>query len=157
MSFKVFIQLVLASILLIFSTGAAWYEGSALIEHSWEWKHTAIFSGLVNGQVENASEILPIDYFIYAAKFAHVFPLLMLLSVTYLILIMGYVLLKRNHKMFTYFLASVGILFLMLSGFVSNSPTNGLIIISTSLLVIGILLLVIPLVRLVNIKVKEIH
>ena len=155
MSFRVVIQLVLTSILLLFSTGAAWYEGSALLEHSWEWKHTAIFSGIVNGQVENASDILTFDYFIYAAKFAPVFPLLMLLSVTYLIILMGYISLKRNYKVFTYYLMSIGFLLLMLSGFVSNSPTSGLKIISTSLLFIGILL-IITLVRLVGNKAKEI-
>ena len=156
MSFRVIIQLVLASILLLFSTGVAWYEGSALLEHSWEWKHTALFSGIVNGQVENASDILSIDYFMYAAKFAPVFPLLMLLSGTYLIILLGYILLKRNHKVFTYYLASIGVLFLVLGGFLSNSPTSGLKIIFASLLFIGILFLVIALVRLVNNKVKEI-
>ncbi len=156
MSFRVIIQLVLASILLLFSTGAAWYEGSALLEHSWEWKHTAIFSLIVNGQVENASDILPFDYFIYAAKFAPLFPMLMLLSISYLIILMGSILFKRNHKVFTYYLTSIGVLVLALSGFVSNSPTNGLKIIFASLLFFGILFLVIPLVRLVNNKVKEI-
>jgi hypothetical protein len=152
MSFRVIIQLVLASILLLFSTGAAWYEGSALIEHSWEWKYTAIFSGIVNGQVENASDILPIDYFIYAAKFAPAFPVLILLSGTYLIILMGYILLKRNHKMFTYYLTSFGVSFMVLSGFVSNSPTSGLKIIFASLLFFGILFLVFALVRLYRLK-----
>ncbi|AMQ05556.1 YjdJ family protein [Sporosarcina psychrophila] len=156
MSFRVIIQLVLASILLLFSTGVAWYEGSALLEHSWEWKHTALFSGIVNGQLENANDILSIDYFMYAAKFAPVFPLLMLLSGTYLIILLGYSLLKRNHKVFTYYLASISVLFLVLGGFLSNSPTSGLKIIFAILLFIGILFLVTALVRLVNNKVKEI-
>jgi len=156
MSFRVIIQLVLASILLLFSTGAAWYEGSALLEHSWEWEHTAIFSGKANRQVENAVDILPIDYFIYAAKFAPAFPLLMLLSGTYLIILIGYIFLKRNHRVFTYYLTSIGVLLLVLSGFLSNSPTSGLKIISISLLFIVILLLVSILVRLVKNKAKEI-
>lgn len=157
MSFRVIIQLVLASILLLFSTGVAWYEGSALLEHSWEWKHTAIFSEKANGQVENASDILPVDYFIYAAKFAPLFPLLMLVSGTYLIILMGYNSLKRNHKVFIYYLTSIGVLFLVLSGFLSNSPTSGLKVIFTSLLFFGFLILVAPLVRLVNNKAKEIN
>lgn len=152
MSFRVIIQLVLASILLLFSTGVAWYEGSALLEYSWEWKHTALFSGIVNGQLENANDILPIDYFMYAAKFAPVFPLLMLLSGTYLIILLGYILLKRNHKVFTYYLASIGVLFLVFGGFLSNSPTSGLKIIFASLLFIGILILVTAVVRLYRLK-----
>ena len=154
MSFRVVIQLVLASILLLFSTGAAWYEGSALLEHSWEWKHTAISSGIVNGQVENTSDILPIDYFLYAAKFAPLFPLLMLLSGTYLIILMGYISFKSNYTGFIYYLTSIGVLFLVLSGFVSNSPTSGLKIIFASLLFIGILFLVIALVRLYRVKLR---
>ncbi len=156
MSFRVVIQMVLASILLLFSIGVSWYEGSALLGHSLEWKHTAIFSGIVNGQVENASDILAIDYFIYAAKFAPAFPMLMLLGGIYLISLMGYILFKRNLKVFTYYLTSIGFLLLVLSGFVSNSPTSGLKIISASLLFFGILFLVIALIRLVNNKVIEI-
>jgi len=152
--FRVIIQLVLASILFLFSTGAAWYEGSSLLEHSWEWKHTAIFSGIVNGQVENASDIIAIDYFVYAAKFAPTFPLLMLLSGTYLITLIGYISLKRNHKVFTFYLTSIGVSFLVVSSLLCNSPTSGLGIISVSLLFIGILFLVIALVRLVGNKAK---
>ena len=156
MSFKIIVQLGLASILFILSTGATWYEGSAIIESPWEWKHTAIFSEIVNGQVNNASDILPIDHFVYAAKFLPVFPLLMLLSGTYFIILIGYMLLKRNYKMFSYFLACIGILSLVLSGFVSNSPTSGLKIISNSFLFIGILLLAITLVRLVTNRTKKV-
>jgi len=62
MSLKLIIQFGVASILLLFSTGAAWYEGSAILEQPWEWQHSAIFSGIVNGQVGNASDILTIDF-----------------------------------------------------------------------------------------------
>ena len=62
--------------LLIFSTGVALYEGSAILEDPWEWKYTAIFSQMKNGQVENVNDILPIDYFVYAAKFVPTFPFL---------------------------------------------------------------------------------
>jgi hypothetical protein len=135
------IQLILASLLLVFSTGAAWYEGSAIEEVPWEWKHTAIFSQMANGQVEDRNDILQIDYFVYAAKFAPTFPLLMLVSATYLIILIGYTSLKRNRRVFKYFLSSIGALFLVLSDFISNSPTFGLKIFFVSFLVIGILLI----------------
>ena len=152
LSFKIIIQFGLASILLILSTGATWYEGSTILEKPWEWKHTAIFSQMANGQVENLNDILPIDHFVYAAKFAPTFPLLMLLSATYLIILVGYILLKRKDRTFSYFLSGVGVVFLVLSGFVSNSPTTGLKIFFVSFLLIGILAVAIALLRFFNNK-----
>jgi hypothetical protein len=64
----------LASILLIFSTGFAWYEGSKILDDPWEWKYTAIFFQKVNGQVKQASDILSTDHIVYAAKFLPTFP-----------------------------------------------------------------------------------
>ena len=157
MSFKIVIQSSLALMAFIFSALASWYEGSAILHVSWEWKHTAIFSEIVNGPVKQASDILPIDYFVYAAKFLPTFPLIMLLSGTYLLILIGYILLKRNDKMFSYFLTSIGILFLVLSGFVSNSPTIGLKIFFISFLLIGMISIVIALLRIFNNKTKEIY
>lgn len=157
MSIKILIQLGLASILLIFSTGAAWYEGSKILEDPWEWKYTAIFSHMVNGQVKHASDILPIDHFVYAGKFLPTFPLLMLLSGTYLIVLLGYILLRRTHKMFSYFLSFIGVLFLIISSLLSNSPTIGLKIIFNSFLLIGIFLIVIALVKIFTNKIKEVY
>ncbi|MCG7333805.1 YjdJ family protein [Sporosarcina sp. ACRSM] len=155
MSFKMIIQLILASLLLVFSTGAAWYEGSTIVEIPWEWQHTVIFSQMANGQVEDKNDILQIDYFVYAAKFAPTFPLLMLLSATYLIILMGYTLLKCNGRMFEYFLFWIGVSFLVLSGFVSKSPTIGLKIFFVSFLVIGILLIGIGLFGFLNDRAKR--
>ncbi|MFC5588169.1 YjdJ family protein [Sporosarcina soli] len=155
MSFKMIIQLILASLLLVFSTGAAWYEGSAIEEVPWEWKHTAIFSQIANGQVEDRYDILQIDNFVYATKFAPTFPLLMLLSVTYLIILIGYTSLKSNRRVFKYFLSGIGALFLVLSGFVSNSPTIGLKIFFVSFLLIGILLVGIGLFGFLNDRTKR--
>jgi len=81
----------------------------------------------------------------------------MLLSAIYLTILMGYILLKRNQKVFSYFLTSIGFLSLVLSGFISNSPTSGLKIIFNTLLFIGILLIVVALIRLFKNKSKEIH
>jgi hypothetical protein len=152
LSFKIIIQFGLASILLILSTGATWYEGSTILEKPWEWKHTAIFSQMANGQLENLNDILPIDHFVYAAKFAPTFPLLMLLSATYLIILVGYILLKRKDRAFSYFLSGVGVVFLILSGFVSKSPTTGLKIFFVSFLLIGILAVAIALLIFFNKK-----
>lgn len=157
MSLKIIIQSSVAIMTFIGSAFASWYEGSAILEVSWEWKHTAIFSEMVNGPVTQASDILPIDYFVYAAKFLPTFPLIMLLSVLYLLILIGYILFKRNDKIFSYFATSIGILFLVLSGFVSNSPTVGLKILFISFLLIGIISIFIVLFRIFNNMTKEIY
>ena len=141
MSFKTMMQFGVSFMLLLFSTGAAWYEGSALIEDSFEWKNTAIFSQIVHGSVTNANDLLAIDYFVYAAKFLPMFPLLMLLSGTYLILLIGYFLLKRQPKPFAKFLFLLGLLFLVVSFLISDSPTSGLKIFRITLIPISMMLL----------------
>lgn len=151
------IQSAIALMTFLISSLASWYEGSAILEASWEWKHTAIFSEMVNGPVKQASDILPIDYFVYAAKFLPTFPLIMLLSATHILFLIGYILLRRNDKMFSYFLTSIGVLFLVLSGFVSNSPTIGLKILFISFLLIGMISIAIALIRIFNNKTKEIY
>jgi Domain of unknown function (DUF4306) len=128
--------------LLLFSAGASWYEGSKIVEDPWEWKYTAVFSHYLHGSVENANDILPIDHFVYAVKFVPTYPLLMLLSGTYLILLIGYILVKRNHKLFACLLSFIGVLFLVLSQVISSSPTIGWGIFHNTLMPIGIFLLV---------------
>lgn len=157
MSFKIIIHLSIASMAFIFSALASWYEGSKILDVSWEWKHTAIFSEMLNGPVKQASDILTIDYFVYAAKFLPTFPLIMLLSSTYILILLGYILLKRNDKLFSYFLTSIGVIFLVLSGFVSNSPTIGLKYFFISFLILGMILIVIALNRFINNKTREIY
>ncbi|MFJ7974129.1 YjdJ family protein [Peribacillus sp. NPDC096379] len=156
MSFRIILQLGFALMLLIFSTGATLYEGSGILEDTWEWKYTAIFSQMKNGPVENVNDILPIDYFVYAAKFVPTFPLLMLLGGTYLIILLAYIFLRRKDKIFSYILSCIGVLYLGLSSFISKSPTIGLKIFFNSFLFIGILLIVIALLRIFNYKTKKI-
>ncbi|WP_298471246.1 DUF4306 domain-containing protein [uncultured Psychrobacillus sp.] len=153
---KLFIQVVIGLMLLIFSTIASWYEGSTLTTAIWEWKHTAIFSNWFNGSVNQTSDILTIDYFIYAAKFAPAYPLAMLLSGTYLIILIGYILFRDKTKLFSYFLTCIGIVFLVLCSLVSGSPTIGLTIFFYSSLSIGILAIGVAIIFLVTNKNKGI-
>ncbi len=66
--------------------------------------------------------------------------------------LVGYLLLKRKDKTFTYYLSGVGVLFLVLSGFVSKSPTTGLEIFFVSFLLVGIVAVAIALYRFFNNK-----
>jgi len=158
MSYNVIVQSIIAFLAFIFSTLATLYEGSKILEVPWEWKHTAIFSEMVHGRpVMQESDILRIDYFVYAAKFLPTFPLIMFLSATYILFLFGYILLKHNNKLFLYFLSTIGLLFLILSGFVSSSPTVGLEIFFISFLSIGVILIIIVLLRIFNNKNKEIY
>lgn len=153
---KLFIQVAIGLMVLMSSTIASWYEGSTLTMAIWEWKHTAVFSKWINGSVNEANDILTIDYFIYAAKFTPTYPLAMLLSGTYLLILIGYMLCRGKTKQFSYFLTFVGIVFLILCNLVSDSPTTGLTMFFYSSLFIGILMMGIAMILIVTTKRKQI-
>ncbi|WP_398290505.1 DUF4306 domain-containing protein [Sporosarcina sp. NCCP-2716] len=119
----------------IFSTLASLYEGSEILNKPWDWKNTAIFSQLANGEVKNTSQVLFWDYFIYAAKFLPFYPICMLISFFLifflLILRIKNVSLKISFLILFSFI-SIGIMF-----FLSNSPTPGLYLTSIILGIIG--------------------
>jgi len=73
----IIIQFGLITILLLFSTVAAWYEGSAILDNPWEWKYSTPFSQMLYGEVQSDSDISQLDYFVYAAKFQPAFPVIM--------------------------------------------------------------------------------
>ena len=85
------------------SAFAAFYEGSALAHNSWEWNYSTPVTGLMGGEVQEASDIARLDYFYYAAKHEPAFPLIMMASILYIMLICGLMLLrlkKRNAVMY---------------------------------------------------------
>nr|WP_308447216.1 YjdJ family protein [Alkalihalobacterium chitinilyticum] len=81
------IQLGIAITSLLFSTFASWYEGSAILDNPWEWEYSTPFSQLLYGEIQNANQISQLDHFVYAAKFQPTFPLIMVISGLYLILL----------------------------------------------------------------------
>ena len=123
--FRLLIQFGIASILLLISTVAAWYEGSAILDNPWEWKYSTSFSQLLSGEVQSDSDISQLDYFIYAAKFQPTFPVIMVLSSLYLLILIGSYFLKRQYKWFAYYLFFLGGGLFSLSYFILNSPTLG--------------------------------
>lgn len=44
---KIIIQFGVSSILLLFSTAVAWYEGSAILDNPWEWSFDTIYTATV--------------------------------------------------------------------------------------------------------------
>ncbi|MGE7186151.1 YjdJ family protein [Peribacillus sp. NPDC006672] len=122
---KYFIQLIIAAFFLLLFSFCTWYEGSEILDDHSEWKYSTHFSQMLNDQVMDEKDISNLDYFVYAAKFKPLFPVLMVLMSSYLIILTGYALFKRSSKKIALFLAGFGVLFLISSGIVSNSPTVG--------------------------------
>ncbi|REJ11186.1 DUF4306 domain-containing protein [Halobacillus trueperi] len=101
---RVLVQYVAALCTFLFSTVAALYEGSEIKDHPFEWRSSAVFSQWVHGEVKTSSDILVVDYLVYAAKFKPFFPLLLLLGLLYFIALSGVVLFhKRKFSLIMYF------------------------------------------------------
>ncbi|WP_230126454.1 YjdJ family protein [Bacillus sp. CECT 9360] len=125
MSYKWLLQASLAFTILLFSTGASWYEGSGILDDPWEWGYSTPITQLLNVELNHANDISQFDYFVYAAKFHPFFPVMMFISGIYLFILLGYRLLQKNHKRFSYFVFGIGALLLFLCNIVSNSPSIG--------------------------------
>jgi len=123
--FRFLLQAGIVSISLLFSTVAAWYEGSAILTDPWEWKYSTPFSQLFYDEIQSSNQILQLDHFIYAAKFQPTFPAIMIISSLYLLILTGHHLLRRHRKLFTYYLSFLGGGLFLLSYFTFNSPTLG--------------------------------
>ncbi|MCF7624756.1 MULTISPECIES: DUF4306 domain-containing protein [Bacillaceae] len=125
MTFNHFLQMIIAALFFMVFTFCTWYEGSEIVERPWEWKYSTLFTHVNDAQAIDAVDISNFDHFVYAAKFKPLFPLLMVLAASYIIILSGYILFKRRIKKMALFLLGFGVLFLFSSGFVSHSPTVG--------------------------------
>ncbi|CAH0273434.1 MULTISPECIES: DUF4306 domain-containing protein [Peribacillus] len=125
MTFRNFLQMIITALFFIVFMFCTWYEGSEILDRPWEWKYSTHFTQVNDDQRMEADDISSFDYFVYAAKFKPLFPLLMVLAASYFIILTGYILFKRRIKKMALFFFGLGILFLLSSGFVSNSPTVG--------------------------------
>lgn len=139
MSNKIIFQFGLVIVLLVFSTLGAWYEGSEILDRPSEWKYSTPFTHLFSGGINDPTDISVIDYFVYAAKFKPIYPLLMLINSVYLLTLLAYVCLKQYKKGFTIFNFILGGLLILFSLVLYNSRTEGAQFIFYVSLVIGIL------------------
>jgi hypothetical protein len=142
LSYKIILQFGLILMLFLFSMGVSWYEGSELADNSLEWKYSTPFTQLFHRGFVNKGDLSQLDYFVYATKFKPTYPLLMLFSGLYLITLFVYILFKQNHKGFTFFLFAAGLILSIFSLITNKSPTNGVHVISTFSLSIGLLYVV---------------
>ena len=83
------LHLPIALFFLIFSLFGTWYEGSNILENSFEWGDSAPFSTLFHGPLTSEADIMQVDFFVYASKFYPFFPTVLLLSVLYLLTVLG--------------------------------------------------------------------
>ncbi|WP_286178810.1 DUF4306 domain-containing protein [Bacillus sp. B4EP4a] len=125
MTFNNFLQMIIAAFFLLLFSFCTWYEGSEILDNPWEWKYSTHFTQVNDDHAMDANDISNFDYFVYAAKFKPLFPFLMVLAASYLIILTGYILFKRSIKKMALFLLGLGVLFLLSTGFVSNSSTVG--------------------------------
>ncbi|ANC77591.1 hypothetical protein ABE65_012605 [Fictibacillus phosphorivorans] len=132
------IQFVFAVIVFLVSTFSAWYEGSELRDTQWEWKYSAIFSKWKHGTVTNVSEISGFDHFIYAAKFKPLFPILMTISLLYILVILATWLLRNHTNKLSLFFMILGLTLFVASSLTFRSPTVGLVWFTWLFLLTGI-------------------
>ncbi|MGD6774823.1 MULTISPECIES: YjdJ family protein [Bacillaceae] len=140
MSYKKTIPFGLAIMFFCIATFASWYEGSELMDNSFEWKHTAVFTGWIHeGEVEREN-ISQLDYFVYSIKFKPIFPIIMMVSFIYMVFAIGQKLLQPGIKQ-NIFMSILGVILLAGAGLLSGSPTSGAKVFMMSQLLIGTLLI----------------
>lgn len=127
MTYKRLVLVLAALGVLVISTLFSWYEGGQLIDQPWEWKYTAIFTNWLNGGVSDPNDILAIDHFIYAAKFAPFYPFLMITSLAIILYQLAYWLLKGKKIGMLLFCVIMALACFGASGIMINSPTSGLL------------------------------
>lgn len=135
--YKYALLLILGIFTLVFSTFFAWYEGSAIIDIPWEWNYSTPFSKLFNIEIVSGYEISQLDYFVYAAKYQPLFPIIMLLSMCYILSIIGYYLVKHHIKQGLIFLGVISCTILSFGSVAFNSSTIGGRIFFSVTLIIG--------------------
>ncbi|GAQ19771.1 YjdJ [Oceanobacillus picturae] len=152
---KYIVQYLVALMTLVISTFAAWYEGSTIRENPFEWKYSAVFSKWFNGEVNSVADISQLDHFIYAAKFSPVFPVLMVCSVSYLIILGVYILFRKNAKTMIVIPLMVATLYVFLGALISESPTIGGSVFTIVFTAIGALYLILSLLFFIKIRKEE--
>jgi hypothetical protein len=123
MSIKYCSQIGVGLLVFGFTALFSWYEGSALLDNPWEWKYSTPFSGMIHGSDLTQEQIVDLDFLVYAAKFSPLFPTIMIMCASYLLVLLGYRLL--NHRGFPLFLTLFGVIYLLICAFIASSPTTG--------------------------------
>ncbi|WP_044337036.1 YjdJ family protein [Rossellomorea aquimaris] len=141
MSIRYWSQIGIGLIIFGFASLVSWYEGSTLLDNSWEWRYSAPFSEMIHGSVQSSNDIVALDFFVYAAKFSPFYPGVMFISASYLSVLIAFRLLKQT--IFRISIALLGVIDLVISFIISSSPTAGANILFWLLLLVGLLMTVV--------------
>ncbi|MDT2046325.1 hypothetical protein CHN50_05070 [Priestia aryabhattai] len=125
MSIKYMTQLFAACFIFLLSIAATWYEGSNLIDDSFEWGDSAKYTSVASSSIQSGYDISQVDYFIYAAKFYPFFPIMMLTSGLYLLTLLLFVAFKNRCSYMSFCLFILAMLLFSLGYKLSASPTVG--------------------------------
>ncbi|WP_455675570.1 DUF4306 domain-containing protein [Pradoshia sp.] len=107
-------HLPIALFLFAFSSLGTWYEGSNLLSNPFEWRQSTPFSSVFHDSITSQSDITQLDFFVYASKFYPFFPTLMLLSLLYLITILGACTINDKRKSSLFFTIYSGFILVVL-------------------------------------------
>ncbi|WP_100012349.1 YjdJ family protein [Lentibacillus sediminis] len=106
-------QVGIVIVIFLLSTMASWYEGSNILTDSWEWEYSTPFSTWLNGEVTGPNDISGLDYFIYAAKFSPTFPVIMMVSMIYLLILVGYYFFRTKPRFLAVYSILLGVVLLL--------------------------------------------
>lgn len=139
MSFRNAVLMIGAFVTFVLATLVSWYEGAQLRDIPWEWEHTAVFSNWANDGFTNANNLLAIDHFVYEAKFEPLFPLLMAISLLYMIFQLVFWLFKDHKAVRNLLLLSMAVTSFVLCSLLFDSPTTGFRLFSFFFGVVGVI------------------
>ncbi|MBN8252005.1 YjdJ family protein [Priestia flexa] len=125
MSIKYMTQLFAACFIFLLSTAATWYEGSNLTDDSFEWRDSAKYTSIATTPITSGYDISQVDYFIYAAKLYPFFPIMMLISGLYLLILLLVAAFKNRYSYMSFCLFMLATLLFLLGYKLSASPSIG--------------------------------
>ncbi|MGE7024320.1 YjdJ family protein [Solibacillus cecembensis] len=137
--FKYVLQIIVGFFILALSTLFTLYEGSAITDLSWEWRYSTPFSNLFNIEIMNGHDISQLDYFVYAAKYQPLFPVIMLISIFYILNVFGYYVIRHQPKWRLIYWGLISCNILLFNSLIFNSPTVGGRIFFWITLIMGVL------------------
>lgn len=123
--YKYFVHIVAGCAIFLAAASVAFYEGSALADNSWEWSYSTPVTNLMGGEVQEASDIAKLDYFYYAAKNEPAFPLIMMASILYIVMICGFMLLRLKKRKAVLYFGIVAVLSLGAVGALLEAAASG--------------------------------
>ena len=139
--FKYVVQIIIGMLVLTGSTIVAWYEGSTIIDKPWEWRYSTPFSQLFKTEVVTGREISQLDYFVYAAKYEPLFPIMMVISLFYIVAVIGVFFMNYHVKWAIVYGGFISSSLVFFAIFAFNASTEGGTIFFYMALMMGIIMI----------------